>query len=106
MQSAIEIVTFKLRQGVTEHDLVTASEQSQVFVANLPGFQYRSLSYEIERNLWNDVIYWDSMEEAKQASKQFAANEQCQALIALIDRDSVDIQHQHIKMCDLAKKYR
>ncbi|MCL1127635.1 hypothetical protein [Shewanella surugensis] len=62
MKNVIEIVSFKVLPGTTEADLVVATQQSQVFIAKLEGFEYRSLSYHIDTQTWTDVIYWDSME--------------------------------------------
>lgn len=106
MKSVIEIVQFKLSQNATSEQLIAASEQSQKFVSSLQGFEYRSLSFDQDSNTWTDVVYWDSMENAKAAGEQFMACEDCQPLMALIDPDSVIMQHQSIMMSDLAAKYR
>lgn len=104
MNTVIEMVSFKLSAGVTEQDLLAATKQSHAFVAGLDGFQYRSLSYNEASQTWTDIVYWQSMEAAKAAAEAFMASADCQALIALIDKDSVVMQHQsvHFSSCDAA----
>lgn len=106
MKSVIEIVRFKLLENATADQLIAASEQSQKFVSSLEGFEYRSLSYDNDSDTWTDVVYWDSMDNAKSAGEKFMACEDCQPLMALIDPESVIMQHQSIKMCNLAAKYQ
>lgn len=106
MKSVIEIVRFKLLQDVSKEQLITATEKSQKFVSSLNGFEYRSLSFEQESETWTDVVYWDSMDNAKAAGEQFMSSKECAPLMALIDPESVIMQHQTIMMSDLAAKYR
>lgn len=106
MNSVIEIVCFTVLPGTTEADLVTATQCSQTFIATLAGFQYRSLSYHLDSQTWTNVIYWDSLDNANQAYEQFKDHPDCQAFTGLIDPDTICIEHQMIKMSDLAVKYR
>ncbi|WP_295893383.1 hypothetical protein [uncultured Vibrio sp.] len=98
MSQVIEIVKFSLLDSANGSDLIQASEQSQEFVASLPGFLYRSLSHNEGNNSWTDTVYWNSMEEAKSAGEQFMASPHCKPLISLIDPATVDMSHQVIKM--------
>lgn len=106
MKSVIEIVRFKLLNDVTADQLIAASKQSQKFVSSLDGFEYRSLSYDQESQSWTDVVYWDSMDNAKSAGEKFMSSEDCQPLMALIDPESVIMQHQSIEMSELAAKFQ
>ncbi|MGF1753146.1 hypothetical protein L4C33_06055 [Vibrio makurazakiensis] len=98
MEHVIELVSFKLVHGTKEQDFIAASETSQTFIGSLPGFLYRSLSHNVEKDSWTDTVYWRSMEDAKSAGEQFMASAACQPLLAMITPDSVDMQHQKIKM--------
>lgn len=106
MDNIIEIVTFKLLPQSSHQALIDAAKQSQSVIADLPGFQYRSTSYNAEQDMWTDVVYWDSLDDAKSAGEKFMQCEECAPLLALIDPESVNMQHQTIKMSDLAKKYQ
>ncbi|MCE2596458.1 hypothetical protein K6Y31_16805 [Motilimonas cestriensis] len=105
MNSVIEMVSFKLAAGVTEQDFMAAVARSQKPIAQLAGFQYRSLSYNAEQQRWTDIYYWQSMTAAKAADEAFMSSVDCQALIALTDKDSVVMQHQevHFSSCDSAE---
>lgn len=102
MNSVIEMVSFKLAAGVTKQDLLTATEESHAAVAKWDGFQYRSLSYNEELQTWTDIVYWQSMETAQAAAEAFIHCAACQALAALVDKDTVIMQHQHVHFssCD------
>ncbi|WP_394246077.1 antibiotic biosynthesis monooxygenase family protein [Vibrio profundi] len=98
MEQVIELVSFKLVHGTTQKDFIEAAEKSQKFVSTLPGFLYRSLSHNEEQDSWTDTVYWRSMEDAKSAGEQFMSCADCQPLMAMITPDSVNMQHQQIKM--------
>ncbi len=98
MSNVIETVKYSLVAGATEQDLVAATKQSQTFISSLPGFLYRSLSQHEETGTWTDVVYWNSMEEAKAAGQQFETSEDCKPLMSLIDPASLDMKHEVIKM--------
>ncbi len=98
MEQVIEMVSFALNEGVQEQDFVKAAKHSQTFISSLPGFLYRSLSFNATENTWTDIVYWQSMSHAKSAGEQFMESKECQPLIALINPESVLMQHQDIKM--------
>ncbi|EHU4913497.1 hypothetical protein M5225_003808 [Vibrio vulnificus] len=98
MEQVIELVSYTLVEGVTEQDIVAATEQSQRFIATLPGFLYRSLSHDCTTNRWTDIVYWQTMDDAKNAGEQFTACPDCQPLMGLIEHPSLVMQHQLIKM--------
>ncbi|EWS66805.1 hypothetical protein Y702_24745, partial [Vibrio vulnificus BAA87] len=66
--------------------------------ATLPGFLYRSLSHDSTTNRWTDIVYWQTMDDAKNAGEQFTACPDCQPLMGLIEHPSLVMQHQLIKM--------
>ncbi|HFQ4938087.1 TPA: hypothetical protein ACGUTZ_000512 [Vibrio vulnificus] len=98
MEQVIELVSYTSVEGATEQDIVTATEQSRRFIATLPGFLYRSLSHDSATNRWTDIVYWQTMDDAKNAGEQFMACPDCQPLMGLIEQPSLVMQHQLIKM--------
>ncbi|HAS8123930.1 TPA: hypothetical protein I7665_17630 [Vibrio vulnificus] len=98
MEQVIELVSYTLVEGATEQDIVAATEQSHQFIATLPGFLYRSLSHDCTTNRWTDIVYWQTMDDAKNAGEQFTACPDCQPLMGLIEHPSLVMQHQLIKM--------
>ncbi len=103
MNETIEMVSFTLKPEATEQELIAASEKSQSFIRTLPGFLYRSLSKDVQTEKWVDVVYWDSLENAKAAGDQFMSSEVCLELLALIDKESVQMEHGSIKMSECSQ---
>ncbi|EGQ7896391.1 hypothetical protein K2B98_003056 [Vibrio parahaemolyticus] len=104
METVIETVQFRLTSGTTEQDVIAAAKQSQTFVKNLPGFLYRSLSHEATDDVWTDIIYWRSMDDAKQAGKQIKQAVEFQSLLSMIDCESFELKHHNLKMCSELEK--
>ncbi len=103
MQHIVEIVSYKAVASASEQDLIAASEQSHKFIANLPGFLYRSVSHNTvshntETQTWTDLVYWRTLEDAKAADEQFMQSADCKPLVALISQESLSMQHQVVKM--------
>ena len=101
MENIIEIVRFKAAPNITPNQLIAASQQSQKFVAGLRGFNYRSLSF--DKDMWTDIIYWDNLHDAKLGCRQFQENSDCQSYINMMDRASINIEHQNVCLSVLAK---
>lgn len=70
MSDTIELMHFRLKQGVTSTDWLKANEKINDWVARQPGFRFRSVS-ETGDGEWIDMVYWESMDAAKVASEQF-----------------------------------
>ena len=90
--SVIELVTYKLKTGATKSQLSATHSDVNVFLAEQPGFMYRSLS-EDDNGLLYDIVYWQDMEKAKSAGEAFMAHKAGQALVALTDENSISMRH-------------
>ncbi|WP_104402712.1 hypothetical protein [Vibrio penaeicida] len=97
MEQVLEIVNYKVLDGVTESQLLEASDQITGFLKRSEGFLYRSLSYNQQKETWTDTVYWQDMEKAKAASKEFMTAPETQDYASKIEMESVDMQHQIIK---------
>ncbi|MBD1558779.1 hypothetical protein HC752_17750 [Vibrio sp. S9_S30] len=97
MEQVLETVNYKVLDGVTESQLLAASDQMTGFLQRSEGFLYRSLSYNPQRNTWTDTVYWKSMDNAKAASEAFMSAPETQDYASKIEMDSVEMQHQIIK---------
>lgn len=92
MNTIIECVLFKLNDGVTKEEFISAAEKSNQFVASQPGFVTRRLSCS-EEGQWLDHIEWQSMESAKNAAEKIGSDESALPFISLIDGPSVSMFH-------------
>lgn len=92
MNTSIELVTFKLAEGVQPEQLVATNDAMQAFLTQQPGFIYRSLSQD-EDGQWFDIVYWIDEASAKTGGEAFMRSAACASLMPLIDGPSVKMRH-------------
>ena len=95
MKTTIELVTYKLKSGVSKSQLEATHEAVNNFLADQDGFYYRSCS-EDNSGLIYDVVYWQTMQAAKSAGEAFMNHPAGQSLMALCDESSVNMQHMEV----------
>lgn len=93
-QTVVEIVTCKLNIGVSDQDYIAASQATDAFVRNLPGFVSRSLS-KSDDGTWTDYVTWSDMTSAKAATDAFPKNDAAMALVQLIDPSTLVMRHAY-----------
>jgi hypothetical protein len=92
----IEIVTFRLRNGVDEGEFRAASATMEAgFASKQPGFLSRSMGKGHEGN-WVDVVYWRDGKSATDAAEAFMSSEACAPFFQMIDEGSVEISHYEV----------
>ena len=92
MTTAVEVVSYKLRDGIGKSELTLTHDDINSFCSEQPGFLYRSISHD-QNDMWFDIVYWQDIECAKAAGEAFMANEKCQALSKLIDNETLVMRH-------------
>jgi len=92
MSTSIELVTFKLAQGVMPEQLIATNDAMQAFLSQQPGFIYRSLSKD-EDGQWFDIVYWSDEASAKTGGEAFMRSAACASLMPLIEGPSVKMRH-------------
>lgn len=97
METSIEYVEFKLAEGATEAEMLRGFEGTNEWLKQQPGFFYRSIAEDKQRDLWVDVVYWASKEAAEQAGKLFMESPDCKAFMQTIDVQSVQMNHYAVK---------
>jgi len=93
--TVIEMVSYQLKENVTQEQLAATHEKMNDFLHAQQGFMYRSLS-EDDKGLLFDVVYWQDMAMAKAAGDAFMADPVGQSLMALIDEQSVTMRHMPV----------
>jgi hypothetical protein len=92
-QVVIEWAPFKIRDGVTESQLLAASDLLQnEFVTRQNGFIRREL-VKGENNQWVDIVYWASMADAKQAEQNAYNSPICLTYFGLMDNPEEEVTH-------------
>jgi hypothetical protein len=93
MKNALEIVTFKIKDGVKLPDFLKASaELEEGFARKQEGFLSRTFA-KAEGNEWVDVIRWNTMADAEAASKAAMQSLACAPMFGMIDEPSVKMMH-------------
>lgn len=96
MKNALEIVTYKIKDGVNVPDFLKASaELEEGFATKQVGFLSRTFARR-EGNEWVDVIRWQSMADAEAASKAAMESPACAPMFGMIDEPSVKMMHFEI----------
>lgn len=88
----VEVVTFKVNNGVTETQLVNAANLITPDLEKTNGFKSRSLSYDKEEK-WVDIVFWSGLKPALLASESMMKNETALKFFALIDQSNMSINH-------------
>jgi hypothetical protein len=91
--TTIEMVSYQLKSAVSMEELERSHAQLNTFCLAQPGFLYRSVSQN-EQQVWFEVVYWRSMEDAKSAGEAFRLSLAGQSWLSIIDERSVKMQHR------------
>ena len=101
-QEAVELCTFKLNEGSDTSDFEASNKEVDAWINQQEGFKYRSLSQK-EDGSWIDIVYWDSMAAAQKAGESFMSVLGTSKFMALIDQESVCMNHSAVKFEALAE---
>jgi hypothetical protein len=93
--TTVEMVSYRLKDGITQHQVNATHLGVNQLLQQQPGFYYRSLSCD-ETGQWFDIAYWKDMDCAKLAGDAFMGSSAGQALIALIDNDTISMRHMEV----------
>lgn len=91
-KTAIELVIFKAKPACTTEEVLKAMQSLNAILKQYNGFIKRSLALS-EDGLWTDIVYWESMEEAKQAGKDIMQNEVALKAFSVIDEKQMQFYH-------------
>ncbi|PTX56498.1 hypothetical protein C8N43_1157 [Litoreibacter ponti] len=90
-----EIVTFRLKDGVSDTDYLALTHPSHAFVSYARGFVTRRLSKGAD-GTWTDYTIWQSLDDAKAAQADFMAQDFAPAMVGAIDGDTMRMEHQQV----------
>lgn len=97
MKSILEIVNFKVKDGVsTEAFLKASADMEKSFVSKQVGFIKRTLG-KGEDSKWVDVVYWETMENATKVAEATMESPVCAPMFGMIDEVSIKMSHFEIQ---------
>lgn len=87
----VETARIRLRAGVSESDLVAASDRFQsAFLDAQPGFLRREL-LRLDDREYLDLVHWTDQEAADAVMERAMTSNQCRAYFALMETGTADI---------------
>jgi hypothetical protein len=89
----LELVVFKLRDGVTREQFLATNDAVSTWARQQPGFISREQAYDAAGDRWIDLIWWRTIEEARAASEAAMTSESCAPMFSLIDDDATLMVH-------------
>ncbi|MEQ3746827.1 MAG: hypothetical protein ABNH53_11415 [Henriciella sp.] len=93
----IEIVSFKLNDGVIDEDFIAAAHAITDFAKSCDGFITRNLSKNDDGS-WVDYIEWASLDAAKAASEKNNQQESLGPVMSILDGSTVKMQHNTLEI--------
>lgn len=97
MARTIEIVTFRLKPGVTDEQFVEATQvMEREALGVLPGFLDRDTGPSQDGD-WVVVLHWESPEAAQNSMDKFLANPNTKPFMALVDEPTFKMKRYELK---------
>ncbi len=92
--SVLEIVRYRVKDGVTPDQALAAWHKSQSFATAQPGFVSRKLAH-TEDGTFADIVEWKDMASALAVLEEFKVDKHPQLadLVAVLDESTIEIQH-------------
>jgi heme-degrading monooxygenase HmoA len=89
-KTIVETARIRLREGVTETDLVTASDRFQeAFLDAQPGFLRREL-LRLDDREFLDLVHWRDRQAADAVMERAMNSDHCRAYFALMEMETAD----------------
>ena len=92
MSATLEKASFRTKPGVSQTEFLAASDALGIWARKQPGFQYRTV-VRAQDGTWIDLVYWDSLANAKAAQENFMSAPQAKPIIELIDETTLQMVH-------------
>lgn len=90
-----EIVTFELKEGVSDADYLALNQNSHAYISYSRGFVSRRLSKSADGR-WTDYTVWQSLDDAQAAQAGFMAQEFAPAMVGAINGETLRMEHQQV----------
>ena len=91
-KNAIEVVIFKTKPEFDQQQEKASLDSLNSIVGARKGFISRQLARS-EDGKWMDLIFWESMEDAKAAADDIMKLESAQKAFSVIDEQTMDFYH-------------
>ena len=89
---AIEAVLFKTKSQFTDEQVIQSLAALNPILARFPGFISRQISKD-QSGQWMDLVYWESMDQAKEAARQVMQSAEAVQAFQVIDESNMMMYH-------------
>ncbi len=92
MKKTVELVEFKLKEGVDVENFLQASESFfDEFLKKQPGLIKRNLIK--ENDVWGDLVLWNSVEESQAIEKEMTHSEYAGKYNSYIEHSNIKVKY-------------
>ncbi|QNR25636.1 hypothetical protein [Croceimicrobium hydrocarbonivorans] len=91
----LELVSCRFRDEVNAEQAQKALAQLNDFLKAQKGYRNRTYT-EMEHPVYLDLVWWDSLDDAKEASERAMQSELCKEVFALMDLPNVAMEHYEL----------
>ena len=96
----IETVTYRTKDGVSDAEYIKTSPALNAFTARIGGAVSRNLFKDAD-GLWHEQTVWADAASHQKAMKGFMASEEGQAIVALLDPETLKMSHARAAYADI-----
>ena len=89
----LELVVFKLADGVTQEQFLDSVDAVSRWISRQPGFLSREPSHDAEGDRWIELVWWETLGDAQAAAELAMTSESCAPMFRLIDMESSLMLH-------------
>lgn len=89
---AIEVVIFKTKVDISEDKAKEILMSLNPILSSYQGFIKRQLSKN-DDGIWHDLVHWESMEAAKNASNEIMKTEKAMSVFSIIEQETMQFFH-------------
>ena len=99
MSDAIEIIQYKLNEGVRPADYLEANKAVTEWAKALPGFKFHTISSD-DDGLWTEALYWENMDHAQGAHDRFMQDLGNGAFLPMIEHSSMSMKFGTVQVME------
>ena len=92
----LELVTFRLRAGVSEEQFIEAVRAVDTFLTDRAGFRARQVLRTEADGGWVDLVWWADLAAARSAADAIGQDPAAASFMACIDPASVQVSHSEL----------
>lgn len=93
MKSCMEIVSYRLKAGVSEETYMKYVNKLQGAIVNQEGFIKREVYHDQNSGVWFEMVEWESAEIAKQSGEKIMQEPSMIEGMALIDESTIQLHY-------------